>query len=483
MHKLKHLFLLFTLVYAGKSVAWAQGTTVPPDCQWQDVLTASGATPLLNGYDNRFQQCETWTLAYEATGFSSFTLTFQSSVGATTPTSFGAYTGSTVESSSGFGTNTTGGIATYTNLATGTVVNTPWVRVNLASAMGTGTVRIFLYGYKTGYTGGTGGGGGGGGGSGCPNPCPVVGTAASGSVPSGNPVQTAGSDGTDIRTIRTDTTGRPIINAGIVTDLTPATQNVTAQDVASTTTAGANAQSLITGTPTAGSAASFALATGYTTARILTTGTWTGTLAVEGSPDGGTTWTTQGIHQPGTSYTTSSFTANFTGQGPASGYTNIRVRATATWTGTATVRLDQTINPASIYVAGPIKLQDATTQSIQNTIKAASTAAVAADTALVVALSPNSPAPPIAGSSTFLSGQQAVTGSAVALATNSSKTVCVKASIGNTINVYIGPTGITTSTGFELAPGQGTCQPLSNTNLVFVVASTTGASVSWAATN
>lgn len=86
------------------------------------------------------------------------------------------------------------------------------------------------------------------------------------------------------------------------------------------------------------------------------------------------------------------------------------------------------------------------------------------------------------GNASLLSGQQSVTASAVALASNASKTVCVKALASNSINVFVGPSGETTSTGFLLAPGEGTCQPLANTNLVFVIASTTGASVSWIAT-
>lgn len=91
-----------------------------------------------------------------------------------------------------------------------------------------------------------------------------------------------------------------------------------------------------------------------------------------------------------------------------------------------------------------------------------------------VVLSPNS---------TVITGQQAVTGSAVALASNTVKTLCVKALVGNAINVYIGPSGVSTSTGHELAPGESQCTAVSNTNLIFVVASTTGASVSWFATN
>jgi len=88
----------------------------------------------------------------------------------------------------------------------------------------------------------------------------------------------------------------------------------------------------------------------------------------------------------------------------------------------------------------------------------------------------------IAGGTVALSGQQAVTASAVALATNVAKQVCVKALASNLINVFVGPSGITTSTGYLLAPGEGICPSLSNTNLLYVIASTTGASVSWLAT-
>ena len=88
-----------------------------------------------------------------------------------------------------------------------------------------------------------------------------------------------------------------------------------------------------------------------------------------------------------------------------------------------------------------------------------------------------------AGLGTFNSNQQAVTGSAVALPTNTSKNVCVHALIGNTINVYAGPAGVTTATGMEIPPGQNFCWELNNTNLIYVIASTTGAGVSWTLTN
>jgi hypothetical protein len=183
------------------------------------------------------------------------------------------------------------------------------------------------------------------------------------------------------------------VSSNATTDGTPATQNVTAQDTASSTTTGANGQSIISGAPTAGSTASFAIS-GYSTVKVEVTGTWTGTITLEGSADGAVTWVTAAAHQPGTSYSTNNFTANFIGESLTTGLTNYRARATAAWTGTATVRVVETVNPANTYVLNPLTLRDGVTQSITSTIKAASTAAGASDTALVVGLSPNSPLPP-----------------------------------------------------------------------------------------
>lgn len=86
-------------------------------------------------------------------------------------------------------------------------------------------------------------------------------------------------------------------------------------------------------------------------------------------------------------------------------------------------------------------------------------------------------------SSAVVSGQQAVTASAVALPSNAAKEVCVKALVGNALNIYVGPSGVATTTGIELAPGDGYCTRVTNTNALFVVASSTGSSVSFAARN
>ena len=191
-------------------------------------------------------------------------------------------------------------------------------------------------------------------------------------------------------------------------DVVPATQNITTRDLVSATAVGANGQSIITGAPTAGSTALFAVSS-LETVQVQVTGTWTGTLQVEISQDGGTTWYIRRIHQAGTDVISASFTANFAGGANVAGYTNIRVRAIAAMTGTATVRVVQSLNNNVIYVGnaqritdnagnylptmdavarrGFVALTDGTNGPVA--VKAASTAAVATDPALVVARSPN----------------------------------------------------------------------------------------------
>jgi hypothetical protein len=164
--------------------------------------------------------------------------------------------------------------------------------------------------------------------------------------------------------IGTVTTLTGITNAvtTATTDTAPATVNITAQDSASATASGANSQTIITGTPTANSAAAFALSS-MDTIRVQVTGTWTGTLQSEASMDGGTTWYILGVHQLGTAYTVATFTANFSGNANVGGLTNYRLRSTAAWTGTATVRIAASQNGASVYVANGLNIQDATTQT------------------------------------------------------------------------------------------------------------------------
>lgn len=90
------------------------------------------------------------------------------------------------------------------------------------------------------------------------------------------------------------------------------------------------------------------------------------------------------------------------------------------------------------------------------------------------------------GLGTLLNGQQAVTSTAAALPANTTKFVCVRALIANTLNVYVGTSTVTTSGatgGFELPPGQGQCFQVGNSNQIYVIASTTGSTVAWEGLN
>lgn len=86
-------------------------------------------------------------------------------------------------------------------------------------------------------------------------------------------------------------------------------------------------------------------------------------------------------------------------------------------------------------------------------------------------------------STAILAGQVAVTATAQALPSNATQSVCVKALAANTIKVYVGPSGVTTSNGMELSAGDGWCTSVTNSNAIYVIASTTGASISWAGRN
>ena len=229
-----------------------------------------------------------------------------------------------------------------------------------------------------------------------------VGAAAAGAAISGNPVLGAGSDGTNARALLTDTGGRQIVvpyaNGAAVAsanplpvaqpaDTTPATANITVVDSGSTVASGQNGQSIITGTPTANSAASFAYAN-ENTINWQISGTWTGTLQCEISMDGGTTWVPTTGFIRGTTFIASAFTANAVATVNVAGTTNLRLRATAAVTGTATVKVIESGLVGGIYLSGYVqaKIGDGTNVV---TVKAASTAPVATDTAQVVAISPN----------------------------------------------------------------------------------------------
>jgi hypothetical protein len=110
-----------------------------PDCSIFFSLSTAGASV---SYDNRTKGCTTWTVAYNSYGFSALSLVLQSAPN----TSSGAGTFVTFAGTVMSGSNPS------TDTARGQVEASgyyPYVRMNLASATGTGLVTGTLYGFKT----------------------------------------------------------------------------------------------------------------------------------------------------------------------------------------------------------------------------------------------------------------------------------------------------------------------------------------------
>lgn len=149
--------------------------------------------------------------------------------------------------------------------------------------------------------------------------------------------------------------GTPVFGA----DYQPAAASITARDVASSTGTGQANSSIYTGTPTAGSIASW-IVPGMATGRITIAGTWTGTGSIEVSNDN-TTWYGQTCHVQGSSSRGSTFTANGMFLCDIGAVRYLRVRSTAVMTGTITATA--TFSPVSdaIKVNNPISIGSATT--------------------------------------------------------------------------------------------------------------------------
>lgn len=77
--------------------------------------------------------------------------------------------------------------------------------------------------------------------------------------------------------------------------------------------------------------------------------------------------------------------------------------------------------------------------------------------------------------SSFVTGQSSVGISAGALNSNTlTQGIIIQALSTNTVSIYIGPSGVTTSTGFELQPGQATSIAVNNTNVIYAISGTAG---------
>lgn len=394
--------------------------------------TTSGSPGTTVVIDNSTAGCLDWTVSYTVTsGVSALSLVFQTAPSvAGVPGTWGNYPGTL---SSGINPNTaatTGGAVT---IATGVEYN--FLRMNLTNLTGTGVVSGKLQGWKRRPPSS----GGGSGGSGCVGtsvtPCVVDGPTAAGSAPTFPPVLIAGQDGAPglIRVILTDANGRAQINV--------------AQWAGTAALNGGVAGSVGVGGLAANAAAN------------------AGNPVKIGGPFNTTQPTVTNGQVVDAQFTARGAQIVATGVDPF----NVVVSSGGGCVGTVgTPCVVQGPAADGAAVAGnPVRIGgkdgSGNTQDILTDTRG--------DTLVVVD-----------GNPTVASGQQSVTTSAVALATTTVRGVCVKAFRGNTVNVYIGASGVTTSTGQELGPGDAQCTPVTNTNLVFVIAPSGGASVSWFAT-
>lgn len=167
----------------------------------------------------------------------------------------------------------------------------------------------------------------------------------------------------------------------------PVGGTVTANDVGSVRASGQNGAVQITGSATANSTFGVAI-NGYSQMRAQVTGTWTGTLEFEGSLDGAQTWSPFSVHIDSTAYTQSQITGNCNVRGSCGAYTNVRVAGVAAMTGTANVLFAFASADTVVTLTNGARIVD-NSNGNSLSIKSASTAAVATDTAAVVAISPN----------------------------------------------------------------------------------------------
>lgn len=135
------------------------------------------------------------------------------------------------------------------------------------------------------------------------------------------------------------------------TDVSPTNGSITALDTGTSALVGANGQTFYFGTPTTNSAAVFSIANINMVsiqANILGGG---GTLVVEASMDGGTSWLRPNVFQLSTQSYTNGFTAPFIAILNVTGMTQFRVRTITSWSGTATIIVKESINQRAFTLA------------------------------------------------------------------------------------------------------------------------------------
>ena len=232
--RLKVLLLASLLAWFGRDGVRAQ----PPDCTLPINVPVGTAVPFNIGpFDNRTAGCTTWQITYNSTVYSALSLLVQTAPNSSgvpgSWSTFTAVTGANPNTTITQNVSTFGGVTSYF----------PWLRVQLTSATGAGTISGRLYGWRippggtttavisgtvdvdlvevvgtATVTGGIAGSQG------------VGGLAADGAALAGRPVLIAGTDGTNAQSLRVDSTGAPIpavIATAITDDLTNTPTTIT----------------------------------------------------------------------------------------------------------------------------------------------------------------------------------------------------------------------------------------------------------------
>ena len=154
----------------------------------------------------------------------------------------------------------------------------------------------------------------------------------------------------------------------------------TVVDVTATGTLAAAAQTVV-----------ISMAGGLSAATVQISGTWVGTITFEGTVNG-TDWSAINGVYAGTSFPSSTITANGLVRLTPAGLASMRVHMTAFTSGSATIAMRASDGVGGVFANQILPTRVTDGVSVQ-AIKPASTAAVAADPAAVVAISPNSTMP------------------------------------------------------------------------------------------
>ena len=201
------------------------------------------------------------------------------------------------------------------------------------------------------------------------------------------------------------------------------------------------------------------------TVGIQASGTFSGTILIKGSVDGSTyTPTTATNLTSGALVTT--ITSSFTGQVNVAGFVSFQLTSVSWTSGTANISLRASTGISNVMLDNPLPTGTNAIGSITNTSFASTQSGTwnTGTTSAVVNV-----------------GQQTSNTSAVQLSASSTvptNGIVIEALIANAAVVYIGGSGVTTSTGFQLSPGQSltlTC----NLNTIYVIGSNATDKVCW----